>query len=94
MFPSAGAKFFLTADAEVRARRRHAEIACNGDSCEDFAATFKALNERDDRDTNRPVAPLRPAEDAVILDCSDKTVQEVVEIMAAAVALRERRRRG
>jgi cytidylate kinase len=89
VFPSAGAKFFLTATADERARRRVAELRAAGRHA-DFARTREDLLARDQRDSTRDVAPLRKAEDAVEIDSSALTPDEVVTQMAAVVAARAR----
>jgi len=87
VFPAAEAKFFLTAQDEERARRRVAELAATGTKV-DFAVTLAEIRERDQRDAGRDVAPMVPAEDAVIVDSSTQTLEQVVESLAAAVAAR------
>jgi len=89
VFPDADAKFFLTASAEVRARRRHRELAAKGDPCT-FEAVLAEQEKRDRDDSSREVAPLRPAPDAVVLDSSDLTLDEVVERFAREVEARVR----
>lgn len=76
--PDADVKLFVDADPEVRAARRHQELLGYGEtvSLED---TLAALKERDHRDMNRPVAPLRPAADAHLLDTSDLSIERAVE---------------
>jgi len=85
VFPDAGAKFFLTANADERARRRVAELQAAGRPA-DFASTRAEMQARDERDSNRSVAPLRQAEDAVAVDSSASTPDEVVSKMADLVA--------
>ena len=70
--PEAEVKLFVTASAEVRAHRRWLEVG--GDE----AAVLAQVIERDKRDAERATAPLKPAEDAVVLDTSDMTVEEAV----------------
>lgn len=79
--PEAPVKLFITASAEVRAKRRFAELAGRGieDSFEAVLADVKA---RDARDMERVEAPLKPAADAVVIDTSDLTIEQAV---AAAV---------
>jgi cytidylate kinase len=84
VFPGADVKIFLTATPEVRARRRHRELADRG-ATETFESVLAALQERDRRDTERPVAPLVLAEDAMMVDTSDLTVEQVVSRILAAV---------
>jgi len=77
VFPDAGLKVFLSASVEARARRRHKQLSEKGFSSS-IAALLQDLRARDDRDSNRSTAPLRPAEDARQLDSSDLTIDEVV----------------
>jgi cytidylate kinase len=67
VFPTAEAKLFVTASAEERARRRHAELLARGVAA-DYAQVLSEVRDRDAQDENRPVAPLRPAADAMLLD--------------------------
>lgn len=77
ILPDAEVKIFLTASAESRADRRVKQLAEKGEtvSFEDILASIK---ERDDRDSGRDVAPLKPADDAVTLDTSDMTLEESI----------------
>ena len=88
VFPDAGAKFFLTASDEERARRRQAELEAIGGEVPSFERTLQDLRERDDRDASRDVAPMRAADDALIVDSSGVTLDEVIEQLAAEVARR------
>jgi cytidylate kinase len=83
VFPDATLKIFLTAEPEVRARRRFEELA-RRDRTVRWEAVLDEQRARDRRDSTRPDSPLRPAEGAVIVDTSGLTLQEVV---AAVVAL-------
>lgn len=80
--PEADVKLFVTASAEVRATRRFKELSDKGhtDTFEDVLADVKA---RDERDMNRAEAPLKPAEDAVLIDTSELTAEQAI---AAAIA--------
>jgi cytidylate kinase len=93
VFPDAEAKFYLTASAEVRARRRRDELAARGTppSLEDV---LREVNERDRRDSTRPIAPLRQAEDAQLVDSSSSSIEQVVELIVAAVRGVERSLQG
>jgi cytidylate kinase len=84
VFPHAECKLFLTADRFVRTQRRHSELLEQGHTValEDVLA---AQDERDRRDREREVAPLQPAADAVIIDTSNLTLDEVVTRMATEV---------
>jgi len=89
VFPHAQAKFFLVATDEERARRRVAELRLTGQDV-DHDATLREIRERDHRDASRDVAPMRPADDAVNIDSSTKTIEDVVDAMASVVAERGR----
>lgn len=75
VFPEAELKIFITASAEVRARRRYDELTAKGQTVT-FGEILKNVEERDYIDSHREVAPLRCAEDALVLDNSDMTRQE------------------
>jgi cytidylate kinase len=68
--PDATVKLYVTASAEERARRRYAELLARAESAE-FEAILTDIRRRDERDQSRSVAPLRPADDAVLLDTTD-----------------------
>lgn len=76
VFPEAPLKIFLTASAEVRAERRYKELISAGESV-NIAQILGEIQMRDERDQNRSVSPLVPAHDAVIIDTSDSTRDEV-----------------
>ncbi|SBV99351.1 Cytidylate kinase [uncultured delta proteobacterium] len=78
VFPGAPYKFFLDASPEVRARRRVGQLAENG-VIEDVATVARQIRERDEQDRNRPIAPLRPADDAVIIDTSERNIDQVFQ---------------
>lgn len=90
VFPTAEVKIYLTASAEERARRRHRQLLDRGDDVS-LAALVDKVKARDDRDMNRPVAPLRPAGDAIIIDSSrlgiEETYQEVRKAVAAKITV-------
>ncbi|WP_114787214.1 (d)CMP kinase [Vibrio tetraodonis] len=77
VFPHAEAKIFLDASAEERAHRRLKQLQDKGINVK-FGDLLCEIQERDDRDRNRPVAPLRPADDALLLDSTTMTIDEVV----------------
>ena len=81
VLPEADYKFYLDASVEVRAERRKHEI--NEDISKD--EIIKSVLRRDEIDTNREIAPLKPAEDAVIINTDNKTLDEVVEEMASII---------
>ncbi len=84
VFPDAPVKFFLDAEPQERARRRHEELAASGRSA-DPAETRRELEARDGRDRSRETAPLTAAPDALLIDTSRLTVEEVVARMAGVI---------
>ena len=78
VFPDAGLKIFLTASAEERAKRRHKQLKDKGIDVS-LAALSRDIEDRDRRDSERSVAPLRPASDARLLDSSNLTIDEVTQ---------------
>ena len=82
VFPGAALKVFLTAEPEVRARRRFEELARRG-VVANLEEVLEEQRERDRRDSTRPDSPLRPADAAVIVDTSRLTLQEVVDAVVA-----------
>jgi len=78
VFPGAGLKVFLTASAEERARRRYKQLKEKGLAA-NLAGLSQEILERDRRDSARSVAPLRPATDAVVIDSTGITVDDVVD---------------
>lgn len=86
VLPNAELKIFLTADPMVRAKRRYNQLLEAGKEA-DLNSIFEDIKERDYQDTHRDLNPLRQAEDAVLLDTSDMTIEEVMEqIMTMAEA--------
>ncbi|MDX1515126.1 MAG: (d)CMP kinase [Gammaproteobacteria bacterium] len=85
VFPDATAKIFLTASPEDRARRRHKQLIAKGINA-NLADLVREIEERDARDRNRSVAPLKPADDAVVIDSSghdiDAVFNRVLDILA------------
>jgi cytidylate kinase len=78
IFPQAGLKVFLTASAGERAKRRHKQLKDKGIDVS-LPALSRDIEDRDRRDSERSVAPLRPAADARVLDSSHLNIDEVVE---------------
>jgi len=76
IFPDAQLKVFLTASAEIRAERRHKQLKEKGESV-NLTRLFREIKARDLRDQSRSIAPLRPAEDAVIIDSTELSIDEV-----------------
>lgn len=77
VLPQADVKVFLTADARTRAKRRYDELTAKGISC-NLEEIESDIRERDERDMNRETAPLKQAEDAVLIDSSHMSIPEVV----------------
>jgi cytidylate kinase len=84
IFPDAKLKIFLTASAEIRAERRYKQLKEKGESV-NLTRLFKEIKARDLRDQSRSVAPLRPAEDAVIIDSTDLSIDEVFERIVSLI---------
>lgn len=80
VFPKAELKLFLTASPEVRAQRRFDELVEKGEH-PDFAAVLADVNDRDYRDTHRAESPLRQAEDAIVVDNSNLTREEQMQVI-------------
>ena len=80
VLPNAEVKIYLTASANVRAKRRYKELQEKGESC-DLTQIEKDIIARDEQDMNREISPLRQAEDAVLVDSSDMTIEEVVNCL-------------
>lgn len=78
VLPNAKPKIFLTASSKVRAKRRYDELTARGEVC-DLDTIEKDIIERDERDKNREISPLRQAEDAILVDTSDMTIDQVKE---------------
>jgi cytidylate kinase len=76
IFPDAKLKIFLTASAEIRAERRYKQLKDKGESV-NLTRLFREIKARDLRDQSRSIAPLRPAEDAVIIDSTEMSIDEV-----------------
>ena len=83
-FSDADIKFYLIADSIERARRRQAELRAKG-SDESLEQIQKAIEERDKSDENRTAGPLRPAKDAIVVDTTDLSIEEVVEKLLSCV---------
>lgn len=82
--PHADVKFFITASSEVRAKRRYDEFMQKGMDVK-YEDVLKDVKARDERDANRQDAPMKPAEDAIILDTSDLSIDEVFQKAVAII---------
>ena len=85
VLPHAQKKIYLTASSEVRAKRRCEELRAKGEAC-DLKKIQADIEERDYRDMHRETSPLKQAEDAVLVDTSDMTIEEVVEKLTVLCA--------
>jgi cytidylate kinase len=88
VFPDAPLKIFLTASAEERARRRYLQLKAKGDDVS-LSSLLDEIRARDERDTQRAVAPLKPAPDAIQLDSTELSIEQVLERIMSEVALRD-----
>jgi cytidylate kinase len=82
VLPNAELKIFLTASADVRAKRRYDELTAKGTVC-DYEVIKQDIIKRDHQDMTRATAPLKQAEDAVLVDSSDMTIDQVVDAIIA-----------
>jgi cytidylate kinase len=87
VFQDAQAKVFLTASAEERANRRYKQLIAKGNDV-NLSALFLDIKERDERDMNRSVSPLRPAVDAIVLDTTEIDIDQVMSLVLDIVAQR------
>jgi cytidylate kinase len=78
IFPDATLKIFLTASAEARAQRRYKQLKGKGESV-NLSRLFRDIEERDERDSSRAVSPLKPADDAHIIDSTGMSIKEVLQ---------------
>jgi cytidylate kinase len=85
--PDADVKFFLDASLDERARRRHAELAAGG-AAPSVATVREEIDARDRRDATRALAPLTPAADAVVVDTTGRSIDEVLALMLQVIAER------
>ncbi len=84
VFPDAEVKFYLDASAEERGLRRYQELTAKGMDV-DLARITQEIRERDQQDSTRSLAPLRKADDALLIDSTDLNINEVLEAMLAAI---------
>ncbi|MCQ4347733.1 (d)CMP kinase [Pseudomonas stutzeri] len=88
VFPDASLKIFLTASAEERARRRYLQLKDKVPGA-NLSSLLEEIRARDERDTQRAVAPLKPASDAILLDSTELSIEQVLERILAEVAARD-----
>lgn len=85
VFPEAPVKIFLTASAEERAQRRQRQLEQSGEVA-DYVKILEDIKKRDEQDSNRSSSPLKPAEDAVVLDSTNMTIEEVEAYIKQLIA--------
>ena len=78
--PQAELKFYVIADLEIRARRRYNDLKAAGHSTS-FEQVYNDMKARDERDSNRSTAPLKPADDAILIDTSDKQLADSLKVI-------------
>ena len=88
VFPQAPLKVFLTAGAEERARRRFLQLKGKGEDVT-LASLLDEIRARDERDIQRSASPLKPAEDAIVLDSTELSIEQVLERILSEVARRD-----
>nr|WP_178084399.1 (d)CMP kinase [Pseudomonas sp. FSL W7-0098] len=88
VFPDAPLKVFLTASAEERARRRYLQLKAKGDDVS-LSGLLDEIRARDERDMQRAIAPLKPAADAIQLDSTELSIEQVLERIMSEIALRD-----
>ncbi|NVZ61741.1 (d)CMP kinase [Pseudomonas gingeri] len=88
VFPDAPLKIFLTASSEERARRRYLQLKAKGDDVS-LSSLLDEIRARDERDTQRAVAPLKPAADAIQLDSTELSIEQVLERIMSEIAIRD-----
>ena len=82
--PNSQVKIFLTASAEKRAERRYKDLEIKGIDIT-YDEVLSEIKKRDFQDENREIAPLKPADDAVIIDTSDKTLSESIDYVVSFI---------
>lgn len=88
VLPNADLKIYLDATPEVRAMRRHLEVLARGEAS-DYVETLEAIRRRDRIDSSRAIAPLRPADDAVIIDTTSLTIAQVIARIEELICQRD-----
>ena len=91
VLPQADVKIFLTASAEIRGKRRYDELISKGQTA-DLNQIIEDVKKRDEQDMNRAIAPLRQAEDAVLVDSSEMSIDQVTERIVRLVKAKEDRK--
>ncbi|HHY53000.1 MAG TPA: cytidylate kinase, partial [Clostridiales bacterium] len=84
VLPQADVKIFLTASAEDRAMRRYKEFLGRGENIS-YEEVLEEINRRDYNDSHREIAPLRPAEDAILLDTTGNTLEQSLDLVERTI---------
>jgi cytidylate kinase len=88
VLPDADLKLFITADPAERGRRRYRELLDKGETKITLEQVTEDIRRRDERDRNRPIAPLRQADDAILLDTTTMSLEEVIDQICMMVKAR------
>ena len=91
VLPNTKHKFYITASPEVRAERRFLELRQRGNTTETYEHVLSELKVRDHNDSTRPYMPLRKAEDAMLIDTSDLSIEQALELLLSAIRQKETR---
>lgn len=91
VLPGADVKIYLTASSRVRAKRRYEELTAKGEAC-DLEKIREDIEDRDYRDMHREISPLKQAEDAVFLDTSDMSIEQVIDRMISICEQKRQRK--
>ena len=86
VLPHTKHKFYVTASAEVRAERRLKELRARGNMVETYEKVLADIQQRDHNDSTRAYMPLRQTEDAILIDTSDMTIDEALELLLRSIA--------
>ena len=92
VLPHTKHKFYVTASAEVRAERRFNELSARGDTTQTYEQVLSELKLRDHNDSTRPYMPLRKADDAMLIDTSELSIEQALDVLLNAIAQKEAER--
>ena len=92
VLPHTKHKFYVSASAEVRAERRYKELLVRGDTTQTYEQVLSELKLRDHNDSTRPYMPLRKADDAMLIDTSELSIEQALDVLLNAIAQKEAER--
>lgn len=92
VLPHTKHKFYVSASAEVRAERRYKELLMRGDTTQTYEQVLSELKLRDHNDSTRPYMPLRKADDAMLIDTSELSIEQALDVLLNAIAQKEAER--